>query len=540
VDARVNITMSMPSRHPLDNDGYDPHRHEYRPGYVNPRSWPLLVTAVPRIPGERLDDGERSAYRAEWILTRIDGDERREVLHVRDSALRRTLALPEQGAYVVEVRVGLQGRVAASTTRAFRFRDYLVVAIGDSFCAGQGNPDRAALASADDQVTCRTTTLRMFATNISSKVNGFLGRLESESESAAREASWLPGVVGLAVTVQDTFEKQKNAIKATIKNRVKDAASTFISGVREGIEEVAGWFGIGDGGESVEVPHGPAWQEPFAYRSYLAAHSIAARAVESDAAGEFTRVTFLNFGRSGAEIEKGLFRPRGDSVDGWARDRGQITEAADTVAGRPIDVLIVTIGINDLDFSSLATDSVLWPALGDFAGRLDRATRKVDVELPENYRRLRNVIEARLRPRRVLITEYPVGIFDELASGATRECGVLTSASGLNLNFGEAGQLGELGIKMNGAISAAATELGWTKVGGIESGFRRHGYCAEDSFFVSAQESCLNQGDFEGMLHPNGKGNRVAADCIARELAEALREPEPSWLVEALHVMMND
>ena len=104
--------------------------------------------------------------------------------------------------------------------------------------------------------------------------------------------------------------------------------------------------GIGDGGEEVESPHGPAWQEPYAYRSYLSAASLAAASIESEgSSGIVNRVTFLNFGRTGSEIQAGLFEPRNATADGWAHDRGQLEEVEDVVAGRTIDALIVTVGV---------------------------------------------------------------------------------------------------------------------------------------------------------------------------------------------------
>jgi hypothetical protein len=108
---------------------------------------------------------------------------------------------------------------------------------------------------------------------------------------------------------------------------------------------------------------------------------------------------------------------------------------------------------------------------------------------------------------------------------------------GLNLDQSDAIDYGQVGKLLNEKIREKADEFGWVLVDGIEKGFDGHGYCAKRSFFVSAQESCLNQGDFEGMLHPNKSGHAVTRDRIAQALREHLFAQE--WLEPVLQVMMS-
>jgi hypothetical protein len=147
-----------------------------------------------------------------------------------------------------------------------------------------------------------------------------------------------------------------------------------------------------------------------------------------------------------------------------------------------------------------------------------------------------------LNPGRVFITEYPIGIFKEIAEGA-EPCGVLGSTvpnpgtlEGLDLDGSDAIDLGNLGILLNAMLREKARSFGWAYVDGIEHAFDGHGYCSNRPYFVSAEESCLNQGDFEGMLHPNASGHKATGECIAQALLRGL--VDRAWLGPAMHMTM--
>ena len=300
-----------------------------------------------------------------------------------------------------------------------------------------------------------------------------------------------------------------------------------------------------------------AWQEPLAYRSYRAGASLAAAEIEREDAFGADRTTFLSFARTGAEIERGLLGPRtvdevlGDSnvpIDSWTGNRGQVEEAVDTIGNRRIDVLIVTIGINDLGFSGLVTRAILKASGQKRSERIRGAKNRIANEYPAALGRLKEEIDRALDPRHVVICEYPVNIFKEIADELVEPCGILgttyvpnpatgTEFEGLDLDGPDARDFGEVGLLLNRTISQKAGEFGWTVVDGIVRDFDGHGYCASESYFVSAEESCLNQADFEGMLHPNAAGHGATRDRIASVLRDKLQSPD--WLEPALHVLMS-
>jgi lysophospholipase L1-like esterase len=267
-------------------------------------------------------------------------------------------------------------------------------------------------------------------------------------------------------------------------------------------------------GIGVSMDREPTWQEPLAYRSYQSGPSRAARALEELRAGKV--VTFLSFASSGAEIETGLFQPQRDF-----QDVGQIEEARRTVAGRRIDALLLSIGGNDVGFGP-----GLKALVKDFLGRGQDATfaqinAKID-QLPQKYARLAEQIEDRLQPRKVFITEYPTAMFDRSDGTPGGGCGIFDSSIELDISAEDGRRIRDAGRRLNEAVRMAADRHGWVFVDGIEAGFAGHGYCSDDSFFVFAEDSCRQQGDFEGTMHPTADGHAVYSRCLKAAVARHL------------------
>jgi len=566
----ARFTISTPTRHPANLKAYDPIFHRYKPDYVNPAFWVLNLIAIP--PGlhesiadesflssmellKSLDEKVKKAVIPNEILTfvwtvkQVGGSFSRTIPKLRSPSMWRTeVQVPKPGEYEVTLQVNLTGGQREVSSRNYLLRDFLVVSIGDSFASGQGNPDVVAVPSPDQKAICEATTLTLFITKIEGAIKEFAEQLKVKTEESIEK--YLPFIGAIVVAeinnVEDVVGFVKNAAES-VASAVVDVARDIGGGVVEGAEEVASWFGLGDGGESDEIdPHPAGWQEPNAYRSYRSGHSLAARQVESETPFSADRITFISLGRSGSEIDDGLLGPRtvdvpldsaNKAIDGWTKNRGQIQEAKETVLNRPIDALIITIGVNDLGFSSQVTQAILWKSGEKRKERIASVKKKLETEYPQLLNQLKRAIDSQLRPRQVFILEYPVRIFKEVAERGP--CGVLGSSVGLNLDKADARSLGELGDLLNQKIRAKADEFGWILVDGIENGFDGHGYCASRPYFVLAEESCRNQGDFEGMLHPNKLGQQVTRDCIVRALRREMLTPQESWLEPVLNVMMS-
>ena len=568
--ASPRFSISTPSRHPANQKGYDAISRRYGADYVNPKFWILNLDASPGLPKGPSGDVEvpSDVISFTWTVNQVDGPFSLKDHRTSSPPWKAEVQIPRPGEYEVSLQVNLTGGRREINTRRYRLRDFLIVGIGDSFAAGQGNPDVPAISSLDEKALCEATTLLLAISKIRDMIRKFATALEKEAKEKIED--YLPFVGKIVVAelgqVEDVVGFVKGAIK-DLQNEAVQLVKDVGGAIVEGAEEVLGGFGFGDGGEKKEVKSRPArWQEPNAYRSYRSGHSLAARQIETESDSHADRVTFLSFARTGSEIRDGLLGPRtvdpnllgtdfsSLKIDGWTGNRGQIQEAKDTVLNRPIDALLITIGVNDLGFSSLVTESILKSGAKNRRDLIKQTEKKIDLnakppdgQLPRDFDLLKKAIDTQLRPRQVFITEYPAGLFTKFDENHqvrdSGPCDVLTSTvGGLDLDLQDGAGMRRLGKLMNAVIRAKADKFGWTYVGGIEHGFDGHGYCAtpdSQRYFVKAQESCLNQGDFEGMLHPNKKGHEVTRDRIADALKRNLVAPQEDWLEPVLSIMMR-
>lgn len=275
----------------------------------------------------------------------------------------------------------------------------------------------------------------------------------------------------------------------------------------------------------VEVPmrRDPVWQEKLVHRSHRNGPTEAVRALEEKQNGQV--ITFLNFARSGASIEQGLLAPRED--DDWTTI-GEVEEAQATVGDRPIDVLLISAGGNDVEYSDrlidLLRDDLPVVGAGGILGdealnrqqEYDEVMRLLE-ELPDKLDRLAAEI-AKLNPGHVFITPYPLAQFDVVNEDGEVEsrsgCGIFDGPK-MEVDGKDAELMKETGKELNATLQEAARKHGWHYVNDIVEGFAGHGRCSDEKYFYSAEESCFTQGDFRGTMHPNLKGYRVYADAIA-------------------------
>lgn len=470
------------SRHAMNNaNSYDSKTSSYNPGFVNPPHWvirmdawnglqkfmkdqepgflPLMIDPAEsfqnpqivdpgngfRLPEEvisydwsiRNDDGsfreERQSHRSKF------GDGKERVITQMD------FNVPELDTYVVNLTVRFKDGTVENQAKSITLRDFLVISIGDSFSAGQGNPDKPGLTTVASQVKCE----------------------QSPTISKALE------------------------LDIDLKDEVR-------------------------------------WQEPKAYRSYNSAPSMAARNLEVEwrskrqNAGDM--ITFLTFARSGSTIVDGLVGPKDDTIDA-----GQIDEIKRTIGNRKIDALIISIGGNDVGFAptleNLVKGDAIWEIGNDKANR-DQIIADVKFKitaLPNLYLVLAGFIgQLEVDARDVYLIEYPITLFEKTdASGEpfVDEGCEMFSGPDLDLSKADAKAVTDVGRDLNAAVKAAADQHNWRYVGGVVDRYRGRGYCAgSDRLFVTATESCLNQGDFEGMAHPNSKGHSIIAELIAEKV----------------------
>src|SRR5438876_7791808 len=101
------------------------------------------------------------------------------------------------------------------------------------------------------------------------------------------------------------------------------------------------------------VTSGPKWEDRRCHRSEFSGPAQAALAIER--ADSLTSVTFLSFACSGAQIDTGLTGgyagAGGEHAAPWLLS--QVDQADSAVKERPIDVLLIQIGVNDIGFDAI-------------------------------------------------------------------------------------------------------------------------------------------------------------------------------------------
>lgn len=149
------------------------------------------------------------------------------------------------------------------------------------------------------------------------------------------------------------------------------------------------------------------------------------------------------------------------------------------------------------------------------------------------YRSLSNKATQAIKADEVYITSYPVDLLTN-RSGFRQGCGVLRE-----INNSEAEWLYDEGKSLNLQLAQVADKHYWLFVDGITERFQgnsdqtgandsplHHGYCADAaSWYVQFADSFWDQGNGQGMIHPNKTGH----EATQQEMAIAIDAPKPDY-----------
>jgi lysophospholipase L1-like esterase len=291
-------------------------------------------------------------------------------------------------------------------------------------------------------------------------------------------------------------------------------------------------FGLGDSNGSGEgdpdVPGTtPLWEDERCDRSARSFEPQAAMAI--DGYNPQTSVTFVHLACSGASIPEGLIGSYGGINDpGGPNLAPQVKEMEKLKGKREIDAVLLSIGVNDIDFSPLvafclAEDDCMdkpYPTPGSHRTLSAAIAGKLRV-LPNRYAALAKTFDKlRVADRRVYITQYPDSTHQ---ADAATFCDPLISVAGsLGGTFDQAeARWAYLHVltPLNRAVAAAATRYHWRMISGVPGLFAPHGYCSSDPWIVGLTESFANEGSRYGTLHANAKGHQAVAQLVATLLA---------------------
>jgi lysophospholipase L1-like esterase len=497
----------MPDRFGLDVDLDGlvdlPNTPEYA---VGPGSGLFEVVLDGRLSTGTMDGGRviLPLLRYDWS---IDGARLPAPVVAADGGPSYRVTLPE-GTYDVSLTVtaGLPwGSVRSRVRRPVVVEDLLVVAMGDSYAAGEGNPEKHRKATGGDPL-------------------------------------WADGV----------------------------------------------------GNPGVEEAHAAA------HRSTVAWPARVALALERS--DRTSSVTFVSVAASGASVARGVLGPQPGTAD-----LPQVEQVAALVGDRPIDVLLVSIGGNDIGFTEIIRRLVdadplfdpicyrtdlanIWAAArdGDWTrasalrpglpfGIECRAVHDSDGlqlaglnGLPAELDRVAAALDATLQPDRVVIVEYPDPTGRQSDDGDQAVCGEIVGDTFGAFRFLEISrreqELGKARIiePLNRIVEEAAARHGWAYASGVAGAFAAgHGYCADwpdyrppgssgspspdrpddwyhnpgaspalistaepsTSWYRTARQSAILQGPDQayrtaGTLHPNEVGHAQMAAAVLGVLAD--------------------
>jgi lysophospholipase L1-like esterase len=215
------------------------------------------------------------------------------------------------------------------------------------------------------------------------------------------------------------------------------------------------------------------------------------------------------------------------------------------VGARKVDAVLVSAGINDLGFGTVARfcfdDGVDAPVAATVdcwtkpyptptsTTTLRAFVRARAAALPAHYAQLAAAFDqAGISPSSVYVSEYPDATRDERGQICDplipyldgRPFGSPVRGTITRTEAAEAEQ--ELVVTVNAALKAAAQTYGWHDVSGIAAQSATHGLCAARPWFVGVYESLVTQHDVLGTLHPNVQGQQAAAALVYAALKPAL------------------
>ncbi len=307
------------------------------------------------------------------------------------------------------------------------------------------------------------------------------------------------------------------AVLATFAAVLPAAAQNLV------IVSIGDSLAAGEGNPNSFSLAGAVWSNTPCHRSVNNGRRFASDRI-NNLAGVST--SFFDFSCSGAGIDAGLLGPQ--TTDQPDANNGTRLAQIDQVANfqrtglnnQPIDILMISIGVNDANFAPVVTACLL-PTSCTNSTEMNTARAVIGSTAFANaYDRLGTAIRQKLNVRQVYITEYP----NLVTSAPNNFCGSSP------LDAGDASMVGisstesefvrtNFIVPLNDKIQAAAGRNGWRFVVGPEDTFATHGYCtdSERRYVNTLQDSVLRQGNQNGTVHPNINGHRAYADALIRQ-----------------------
>ena len=278
-------------------------------------------------------------------------------------------------------------------------------------------------------------------------------------------------------------------------------------------------------------------------------------ATKLEAADPRSSVTYLQLACSGAKIDanvallpsalkalgsKGVFSGKGEATmtrlqqEGQNSIANQLARAVELANGRRIDALTISIGINNLDFGSVAAECIARIRCQDppeklkILGQEYSAGSDLGKTVPASLSSLRSLLSdlhsvvtdlfpsSQLASSDIYVVGYPDPLHDQ--SGAL--CPVFMGSNDTRA-FQNAHGEGEVTWAQDAFLSPLqrATQGfagGWNYID-TSAAFLTHGYCSSDRWFNQISDTLIHTNP-SGILHPNQAGQGAIASLLEEPL----------------------
>lgn len=242
-----------------------------------------------------------------------------------------------------------------------------------------------------------------------------------------------------------------------------------------------------------------------AHRSTIAAP--AQFALQLEQSNPHQSVTFVSVANSGASIPVGVLGPMASIGDSSYQLPAEISELKQIIGTRHIDVLTLTVGADDIGFTTQAERLIEntyfgYPTLKTILKDYNASLNSV----PQHFAELAQAIQT-LNLGQVLVTGYPDLTRNQNGNVATIYAGDIPLISKADAQFASQ----KIIPPLNAAIASAANTYHWTLVKGISADFRTHGYPSTTPWIRTFGQSLEMQGNQDGTFHPNAAGHQDIA-----------------------------
>jgi len=239
-----------------------------------------------------------------------------------------------------------------------------------------------------------------------------------------------------------------------------------------------------------------------AHRSTIAAP--AQFALELQQSNPHESVTFVSVANSGASIPVGVLGPMPSIGDSSYQLPAEITELEQIIGTRHIDVLTLTVGADDIGFTTQVENLIDNTYTGSPSLKAILKQYNTSLKaLPQHFAALASAIRS-LDPGQVLVTGYP-----DLTRNQNGKVAEIYGPLDIPLISKADAQFASQKMipPLNAAIASAANTYHWTLVSGISADFRTHGYPSTIPWIRTLGQSLEMQGNEDGTFHPNAAGH---------------------------------